>query len=143
MTIGGRIQDVIRHIYQSRSVSALRIWGEALSRLSNHEPSGAVFTFITAGDLEKSDLESDEVDGVSNFLQLVVNAHTLFVIRETQNGELKVSMRSSLHDVSRVAHAFGGGGHKKAAGFTQAQGTFACDETGCHQLVQKAMAVLE
>lgn len=143
MTAGGRIQDIIRHIYHSRSVSALRIWGEALSRLSTHSPTGVIFTFITASDLETSDLEPDEVDGLSNFLQLVVDAHTLFVIRETETGELKVSMRSSTHDVSRVAHAFGGGGHKKAAGFTQAKGQFACDETGCHQLVEQAMAVLE
>jgi len=142
MMCGGRIQDVIRHIYQSRSVSALRIWGEALSRLDTHAPSGAVFTFITVSDLEKSDLEPDEVDGLSNFLQLVVNAHTLFVIRETDAGEMKVSMRSSLHDVSRVAKAFGGGGHHKAAGFQTPRGAFVCDEAGCHELVEKAMAVL-
>ena len=143
MTAGGRIQDVIRHIYQSRSVSALRIWGEALSRLSTHGPSGAVFTFITASDLEKGDLEPDEVDGLSNFLQLVVDAHTLFVIRETPTGEWKVSMRSSEHDVASVAKAFGGGGHKKAAGFVHPKGSLMCDESGCQALVQKAMAVIE
>lgn len=142
ITAGGHIQDVIRHIYQSRSVSALRIWGEALSRLSTHEASGAVFTFITWDDLEKSDLEPDEVDGLSNFLQLVVDAHTLFVIREAQTGELKVSMRSSKYDVATVAKAFGGGGHKKAAGFVSQSHTFVCDEVGCRQLVDQAMAVL-
>ncbi|MBI5793761.1 DHH family phosphoesterase [Candidatus Uhrbacteria bacterium] len=143
MICGGRIQDVIRHIYQSRSVSALRIWGEALSRLTTHTPSGAVFTFMTHDDLKQSGLGSDEVDGLSNFLQLVVDAHTLFVIKEREKGELKVSIRSSVHDVSRVAKAFGGGGHHKAAGFVAPNGTFVCDEAGCRELVEKAMAVLK
>jgi phosphoesterase RecJ-like protein len=143
MMCGGRIQDVIHHIYQNRSVGALRIWGEALSRLSVHAPSGSVFTFITTQDLQTTDLAPDEVDGLSNFLQLVVDAHTLFVIRETHTSEWKVSMRSSQHDVSQIAKAFGGGGHKKAAGFVTPLSAPVCDAQSCEDLVDRAMAVLQ
>ncbi|MBI4437962.1 DHH family phosphoesterase [Candidatus Uhrbacteria bacterium] len=142
MMCGGRIQDVIRHLYQSRSVSALRIWGCALTRLMRHEATGAVFTFLTLQDIREAGLTHAEVEGISNFLQLVVDAHTLFVIQETPEGHLKVSMRSSAHDVSRVAKAFGGGGHQKAAGFTSPRGSYLCDETGCQVLVDRAMAML-
>lgn len=40
-------------------------------------------------------------------------------LREIENGKIKGSMRSKNSvDVNEVASVFGGGGHKRAAGFT-------------------------
>jgi len=39
--------------------------------------------------------------------------------REEGDGRIKVSLRSKTEaDVSKIAKAFGGGGHRRAAGFT-------------------------
>lgn len=138
---GARIQEVIRNMYQSRSVDALRIWGAALERLRRHPEKGIVATFITRADMDGSGVTEDEVDGLSNFLNLVTDAEVLLVMRETAEGGMKVSMRSTGPDVSRVAKAMGGGGHVRAAGFT-VSGT-ACDDAGCWEVVEKAVAVLE
>ena len=50
----------------------------------------------------------------------------LFVLRETADGAVKVSMRSLKRDVSIIARTFGGGGHKRAAGFTLNNARLAC-----------------
>ncbi len=42
----------------------------------------------------------------------------MLVLREFSNGTIKGSMRSAKRDISKVAKLLGGGGHKKAAGFT-------------------------
>ncbi|MBI4599211.1 DHH family phosphoesterase [Candidatus Uhrbacteria bacterium] len=115
---GARPHDVIRLLFRNRTVPALRMWGTALERLRRHAESGCVSTCILRRDIEENDVTDDEVDGLSDFLNVVVNAHTLFVLKETREGGIKVSMRTSVYDVARLARAFGGGGHVKAAGFT-------------------------
>ncbi len=114
---GARIRDVIRALFRNRSVPLLRAWGAALERLALH-PSGFVATSLTRADLAAHGVTDDEADGLSNFLQLVVDAHTVVVLREDPRGGVKASLRSMKHDVAAVARHFGGGGHVKAAGFT-------------------------
>ncbi len=114
---GARVQDVIRIMFQNRSISALRVWGAALERLFHHPGINIVTTCLTRKDIEENHVTDDEIDGLSNFLNLVTDTDTLFVLRETQDGAVKVSMRSRNRDVSLLAKAFYGGGHAKAAGF--------------------------
>ena len=126
--IGGRVQDVIRTMFQNRSVSALRVWGLALERLYEHPEPSYVSTCLTRKDILDNEVTDDEIDGLSNFLNLVTDAGTLFVLRETVSGGVKVSMRSLERDVSAIARSFGGGGHKRAAGFTVHDARLICHE---------------
>jgi bifunctional oligoribonuclease and PAP phosphatase NrnA len=113
---GARVQDVIRAMFQNRSIAALRVWGVALERLQHEED--VLKTYLTRKDLEENGVTDDEVDGLSNFLNLVTDARALHVLRETHDGNVKVSMRSLTEDVSLIAKENGGGGHKRAAGYT-------------------------
>ena len=113
---GARIQDVIQAMFHNRSISALRVWGLALERLEEDSKQGMITTYLTRKDIEGNHVTDDEIDVLSNFLNLVADTDTLFVLRETKMGGIKVSMRSRTQDVSKIASAFGGGGHAKAAG---------------------------
>ena len=126
---GARVQDVVQTMFQNRSISALRVWGIALERLYENKQMGFVSTYLTRKDIEENDVTDDEIDGLSNFLNLVTDAPTLFVLREDNQRGVKVSMRSLVRDVSIIAHAFGGGGHKRAAGFTIRDARLMCDES--------------
>lgn len=133
---GARVQDVIRTMFKNRSISALRVWGVALERLYDHEPLRIVTTCLTRKDIEDNHVTNDEIDGLSNFLSLVTDTETLFVLRETEDKAVKVSMRSNTRDVSLMAKAFFGGGHAKAAGFTIPNSIIECDSHGCHRVVR-------
>src|SRR3989338_960247 len=115
---GARVQDVISTMFQNRSVGALKVWGAALERLTDHPEIRVMTTVLTRKDIETHQVTDDEIDGLSNFLNLVADTDTLFVLRETKEGGVKVSGRSRTQDVSKIASAHGGGGHAKAAGFT-------------------------
>jgi phosphoesterase RecJ-like protein len=115
---GARVQDVIRTMFQNRSVSALHVWGAALERLTDHAEIRVMTTVLTRNDIETHQVTDDEIDGLSNFLNLVADTDTLFVLRETKENGVKVSARSRIQDVSKIARAYDGGGHAKAAGFT-------------------------
>ncbi len=133
---GARVQDVIKTMFKNRSISALRVWGAALERLYDHKALNIVTTCLTRKDITENNVTNDEIDGLSNFLSLVTDTETLFVLRETDDGEVKVSMRSNVRDVSLMAKAFFGGGHAKAAGFSIPNSKIECDSHGCYRVVR-------
>ncbi len=115
---GARVQDAIRSMFKNRSIPALRVWGLALERLHHNPTFDCIITCLTRKDIEENEVMDEEIDGLSNFLSLVTDTETLYVLRETPEGGVKISMRSSARDVSAVAKANGGGGHEKAAGYS-------------------------
>lgn len=136
--LGGRIHDVIRSLFKNRSLTALRVWGLALERLHENELFDGLVTCITRKDIDEHGVEDDEIDGLSNFLSLVTDTEFLAVMRETKEGHVKVSMRSSTRDVAMIARQQGGGGHQRAAGYTIENSKLVCSDNGCWR-VQKEM----
>jgi phosphoesterase RecJ-like protein len=135
--LGARVQDVIRSLYQNRSIAALRVWGLALERLQEDSVQGTLSTFLTRNDLDGNQVTDDEIDGISNFLNIVIESKILLVLRETPLGDVKVSMRSLTQDVSVIAKANGGGGHVRAAGYTIPRAVLVCGDNGCWRVEKK------
>lgn len=116
-TAGARMNEIYRHLLQNKTVAGLKIWGLALSRLKYHPTYSLATTYFFAKDVEGASEEA--VEGVSNFLNASCGeAETILVLRELPDGKIKGSMRSTKRDISKLAKLLGGGGHKKAAGFT-------------------------
>jgi phosphoesterase RecJ-like protein len=114
---GARFQEILKHVWHNQKIDGLRVWGIMLSRLRHHPEQGVVTTFVRHSELPDQGVEV--VEGMSNFLNAVTkDAETILVLRELPTGEVKGSFRSLTRDVSAVAKLMGGGGHKKAAGFT-------------------------
>jgi bifunctional oligoribonuclease and PAP phosphatase NrnA len=132
---GARVQDVIHAMFHNRSVSALRVWGAALERIEEDREQNMISTYLTRQDINENNVTDDEIDGLSNFLNLVTDIDTLRVFRETADGHVKVSMRSLTRDVSAIAKEHGGGGHKRAAGYLISDAKLVCGDDGCWQVV--------
>ena len=61
----------------------------------------------------------DETEGVAEYLRGVQEATVVVLMKETPEGEMRISMRSRPEvDVSAIATALDGGGHRQAAGCT-------------------------
>jgi bifunctional oligoribonuclease and PAP phosphatase NrnA len=115
---GGRFQNILSHVWQSQQVDALKLWGLMLSRLHYSAAFDATATYLLESDVPQN-APPDMVDGMSNFLNAVCNeTDAIVVLREIPNNQVKGSMRAMTRDVSELAQKLGGGGHKKAAGFT-------------------------
>ena len=66
----------------------------------------------------ENNITSDDLNGMSGVVSSVKGVEVAILISELIKGELKVSLRSVNYvDVAEISTAFGGGGHKKAAGF--------------------------
>lgn len=121
---GARQQEIVQHIYKTKPLSTLKIWGRALNRIQM-DPAGAiVWSAVSREDLVEMDASSKETHGILDELISTIpdaDVHVLFT--EVEDGGLKASLRSSAAiDSSKLAaEAYGGGGHPRAAGFRVAQ----------------------
>lgn len=117
--IGARIQDVVKHLFENKSIGQLKLWGRALERLTRHPNHRFITTYILQQDLSDLDCTEDDLEGVTNFLIALLTDDTVMVFRERADGSIKAGMRTITGDVARIASWFaGGGGHKKASGFS-------------------------
>jgi phosphoesterase RecJ-like protein len=67
--------------------------------------------------LEKFHYNGDDfTDGLTEKLRAIKTTQVAFVVKELNANTSKVSMRSRLKDIAKICSAFGGGGHKLAAG---------------------------
>lgn len=117
---GARVKQIIYNTLRNKSIKSLKLWGRALSRLKKDEKTGFVTTVITQEDLKECQADEEASEGVANFLNNLDEAKVVLVLKEQPDGYIKGSFRTNEEnlDVSKLAAQLGGGGHKKAAGFT-------------------------
>ena len=107
--------DLYFKAVSQRSFTAARYWGAGLSRLEQDEQ--IVWTALTCKDRKAIEYNGrDDADLVS-VLSAIEDATVALIFIEQDEHTVKVSWRTRQDvDVSGVAHQFGGGGHKTAAG---------------------------
>lgn len=120
LEMGARQQEIVQHIYKTKPLSTLKIWGRALHRIQMDTEAGIVWSSVSKEDLAEMEATSKETSGILDELISTIpdaDIHVLFT--ETEDGGLKASARSSAAvDISALAgKLFGGGGHPRAAGF--------------------------
>ncbi len=129
---GARINQIINQISQNKNLLALKLWGDVLSRLEFNPQYNAAYTVITQNDIKDKQISLEDArDGLANFLSNLQDIDFILVLSEENKNTIKGSLRTTKDniDVSQIAKALGGGGHKKAAGF-KIPGKLAKNEKG-------------
>jgi len=116
---GGRVSLVQKNILANKKTAGLKLWGIALKRMKVKK-SGVVYTYLSSSDLKQIGAALEDASGIVNLINTVPNCRVALLLIETPDGKIKASLRSEDDrvDVSKLARLFGGGGHRKAAGFT-------------------------
>lgn len=116
---GASLKKVSTSVHQSKSIAMLKLWGMALARLKVL-PNGLAFSFITDEDIQSSGASEEEISGLVGMINTTAEAEAGLLIYQSQDGKIRGSLRteSDKIDVARLAKQFGGGGHRRAAGFS-------------------------
>lgn len=116
----GKHRHIKETIYNGTSLEAFKLWGQVFDRLQKNDDLDIVYTFVTQDDLKQFSLSETDAEGMSNFLNAISEGKAGLILKEVEENKWKGSFRTTRDDVdvARIAKALGGGGHKKAAGFT-------------------------
>jgi bifunctional oligoribonuclease and PAP phosphatase NrnA len=114
---GGRQQVVVSNVFRTAKLSTLRLWGRVLEKISV-TPEGGAVSALTEGDFRATGAQYSELTGAIDYVNAVPGMKFSLVLAE-RAGTVKGSIRTLRDDidVSSMAAAFQGGGHRKAAGF--------------------------
>lgn len=120
MLAGAQLKHITKNISNSKSLAALRILGLALSRVKKDSRIGLVTSVITKKDLETYQASSTDLAGIVNLINSIPDTKAAILFSEPEVGKIRASVRTERNDVdvSKLAAVFGGGGLKKASGFS-------------------------
>ena len=115
---GADAARIAKENFQTMPISQLRLWGRVLSRMAQNE-LGIVSSYLSESDFAELGVTGAEVEGVIDYLNAVQNSPFSLIVTD-RAGQLKGSLRTQRDDVdlTRIASVWGGGGHRKASGFT-------------------------
>lgn len=135
---GVAVDETYRRLYEHVPIEKLRLLSRALDGIERHCGERLIVTYIAAADYEASGAGEEMTEGIIDHLRSVEGGKIAALIRDQGDrgrAARKVSLRSSGGelDVSAIARKRGGGGHKRAAGFStdlefDELVSFLCDE---------------
>ncbi len=118
MKKGARLKDIIGYVFKNNSVDVLRLWGRVMKRITQ-TPENITISTVSDRDFTETNTSKPDLTGVVDYLNAVPDAKFSLLLTEI-NGQVKGSLRTLRDDVdlTEIAGRLGGGGHKKASGFT-------------------------
>ena len=120
VNLGARQQEIIKHVYKTKNLSTLKLWGRVLTKIKNDSQHRLVWSLITQQDLQETESLPEETGNIIDELMTnTPNAEVILLLKEKKPGLVKGSLRTTTAscDASKIAEGFGGGGHIQAAGF--------------------------
>ncbi|HUB36162.1 MAG TPA: DHH family phosphoesterase [Solirubrobacteraceae bacterium] len=121
---GVDVQAVYRKLYEEMPESKVQLLALALTRMRRYDDGELTIANLTAEDFRSLAAEDSYSEGIIDHLRAVRGTRVAALVRELtapgRAGQSKVSLRAvdDLVDVSAIARQQGGGGHRRAAGFS-------------------------
>ena len=110
---------IIEETFYAKSYAQNLVMGRALMESILFLNGTGIASFIRKDVMEFYGVGPKDLEGIVSQLRVTEGVEVAVFMYELRQNEFKVSLRSKEKvDVSRIAQYFGGGGHKKAAGFT-------------------------
>ncbi len=113
---GAQPARIARNVYETWSAGRMRLLCLALETIEIRE--GTAIMSVSQKMFTASGAAAEDVDNFTAYPRMLREAKVAVLVSELEDGTLRASLRSKGDiDVRSVAQKFGGGGHKRAAGF--------------------------
>src|SRR5215467_4221482 len=120
---GADVHGIFRQVYETVQFAKLKLLARALDHARLFEGGRLVVSYLLREDFAEVGAEEPYSEGIIDHLRAVEGSEMVALIREPPRADgpaRRISLRSSRDevDVSAIARAAGGGGHRQAAGFS-------------------------
>jgi len=114
---GVNVADISQKIFDTMSFGKVKLMGAAIGTLKIEEEGNIALITITDEMMKATGAKEEDCDGIVNIGRNVRGVEVAIMLRQQENGEVKINLRSNVKvDVSEIAGHYSGGGHKRAAG---------------------------
>lgn len=116
---GADMETIVREVFKKHSLEKLQLWGKIFEQ-AHLTDKNIVVAGIKNEDIRKDGLSSGDLSGAIDYLSMIKNNTFAMILSEDGKGNVRGSIRTKENnvDLSKIAGMFGGGGHKKASGFS-------------------------
>jgi bifunctional oligoribonuclease and PAP phosphatase NrnA len=119
---GVDVNDIYQRLYERVPIEKWKLTARALDKIERFDEGRFAVTYISAADYADTGAGEVHTEGMIDFVRALEGVEVAAMIRDKTDGgnsARKVSLRSNdgSVDVSAIARAHGGGGHRRAAGF--------------------------
>ena len=116
---GAKVYSLNQELFETNTLSRLKIQGWIVENMKVFSAGKLAVVAIPKAVEESIGATEDDMDNISSFPRTVAGVCMAATLRETRDGDVKLSVRAIPgYDATVVTGAFGGGGHKGAAGAT-------------------------
>jgi bifunctional oligoribonuclease and PAP phosphatase NrnA len=111
---------IFSNIYECEPRNRFKLLEIALRRIKIIDSRSLIYSYVLKRDFIKLDLPYSASDGIIEILRSAKDIDIVAFYKQVEKKYFKVSLRSTNNgvDVSKIAQAFGGGGHVKAAAYS-------------------------
>ncbi|MDW7650591.1 MAG: bifunctional oligoribonuclease/PAP phosphatase NrnA [Bacillota bacterium] len=113
---GVKLAEITPRVFDMRTRTAVCALREALASLQFSEDGKIAWITLGSEEMGRCGAKDEDLDGVVNYAKNIEGVEVGILLREKDDGTVKVGLRSRSVDVAKVAESLGGGGHVRAAG---------------------------
>ena len=114
---GARVYDLNQELFETNTLGRLRMQAWIVDHMRLLSCGDLAVVAIPRAVEEQLGVTEDDMDNISSFPRTVAGVCMAATLRETKEGDVKLSVRAVPgYDATQVTVKFGGGGHKGAAG---------------------------
>ena len=114
---GARIYELNQELFETNTLGRLKMQGWIVEHMRMLDGGKMAICAIPRSVETEIGVTEDDMDNISSFPRTVAGVCIAATLRETKEGDTKISVRAVPgYDAAEVTEKFGGGGHKGAAG---------------------------
>jgi len=114
---GADIAPINRELFEIKSKGRLRLESRLMANMEFYADGKVAIACLPQSWVEELEVTEDDLDSISGFARSIDGVQIGVMIRDSEPGKVKMSVRTAAgYDASAYCACLGGGGHKAAAG---------------------------
>ena len=115
---GANPSEISTFAYASKPKEMVMLAAHTVNNAIFSENGKVACAIISQKDMQKFKAKNEHTEGIVEMLKEIKTVEAAILFKEINAEQTKVSMRTKTIDSTKIAEAFGGGGHKFASGCT-------------------------
>ncbi|EKD49152.1 MAG: hypothetical protein ACD_63C00254G0009 [uncultured bacterium] len=119
ISLGADQQKIIQHLYRTKTLSTLKLWGRLLTRIKYDPKSNLVWTLAELEDFEKANANPSELRGISEeLIATSPEAQVILILARIAPKKIRGIIHATKNEnAAKFAALFNGGGNEQTAFF--------------------------